>query len=220
MINFAKNFYSLRRSNEYTQEQIAERVGVSRQAVTKWEAGSSTPDIYKLVDIAEIFKCTVDELICGATGNSVVDESYKTVAEKILGEIRVLKNEFGRNRIEPRDVVDLAAIENFDFINDENTSYTLESFAEQALKQGEMGDAIDFLEESLLRGNIDAVFRLCGLYQERIRHFHGPVTTSDYIEEVLHFGGKIQGYGRIIVSIMDDIYSSKFFPSKDDLLNE
>ena len=54
-MNFCKNFVTLRRVHGYTQETIAEKCGVSRQAIAKWEAGASLPDMYKLVDIAKMF---------------------------------------------------------------------------------------------------------------------------------------------------------------------
>ena len=54
-MNFCKNFVVLRRAHGYTQETIAEKCGVSRQAIAKWEAGASLPDMYKLVDIAKLF---------------------------------------------------------------------------------------------------------------------------------------------------------------------
>ena len=64
-MNFCKNFAILRRTHGYTQETIAEKCGVSRQAIAKWEAGTSLPDMYKLVDIAKLFDVSIDDLVCG-----------------------------------------------------------------------------------------------------------------------------------------------------------
>lgn len=64
-MNFCKNFAVLRRTHGYTQEAIAEKCGVSRQAIAKWEAGTSLPDMYKLVDIAKLFDVSIDDLVCG-----------------------------------------------------------------------------------------------------------------------------------------------------------
>ena len=64
-MNFCKNFAVLRRTHGYTQETIAEKCGVSRQAIAKWEAGTSLPDMYKLVDIAKLFDVSIDDLVCG-----------------------------------------------------------------------------------------------------------------------------------------------------------
>ena len=46
-----------------SQEALGERVGVSRQAVSKWEANKATPDTYNLVTLADVFEMTVDELL-------------------------------------------------------------------------------------------------------------------------------------------------------------
>ena len=44
----AENLYALRRKSGLSQEQLAEKIGVSRQAVSKWEGGQSTPELEKL----------------------------------------------------------------------------------------------------------------------------------------------------------------------------
>ena len=64
-MNFCKNFAVLRRTHGYTRETIAEKCGVSRQAIAKWEAGTFLPDMYKLVDIAKLFDVSIDDLVCG-----------------------------------------------------------------------------------------------------------------------------------------------------------
>ncbi|MCI5904104.1 MAG: helix-turn-helix domain-containing protein [Oscillospiraceae bacterium] len=61
MINI--NLSYLRKQNGYTQEEVAEKIGVSRQAVAKWEKGESVPDIYNCTALAELFNVTVDDLI-------------------------------------------------------------------------------------------------------------------------------------------------------------
>ena len=46
-----------------SQEKMAEKIGVSRQAITKWENGTGTPDIANLMAIADFFQISVDELL-------------------------------------------------------------------------------------------------------------------------------------------------------------
>ena len=46
-----------------SQEKMAEKIGVSRQAITKWENGTGTPDIANLMAIADLFQISVDELL-------------------------------------------------------------------------------------------------------------------------------------------------------------
>ena len=55
------NLIMLRNINGYSQEQIAEKVGISRQAYAKWESGATVPDIEKCQKLAEVY---------GITGNS------------------------------------------------------------------------------------------------------------------------------------------------------
>ena len=53
----------LRKQAKLSQEMMAEKIGVSRQAITKWETGQGVPDIENLVAIADLFKLSLDELM-------------------------------------------------------------------------------------------------------------------------------------------------------------
>ena len=53
----------LRHKNGYTQEQVAELLGVSRQAVGKWESGLAYPETEKLIEIGRLFDCSMDYLL-------------------------------------------------------------------------------------------------------------------------------------------------------------
>lgn len=64
-MDFGKKLSELRRQNGISQEKLAEMVGVSRQAVTKWENGKSNPDTENLIRLAEIFGISLDELCLG-----------------------------------------------------------------------------------------------------------------------------------------------------------
>ncbi len=62
-MNFSEKLKEIRRNEGLSQEQLAEKIGVSRQAITKWETGKGLPDVENMVIIAEIFKTTLDELL-------------------------------------------------------------------------------------------------------------------------------------------------------------
>lgn len=62
-IQFAENFKRLRKENNYTQENIAEILGVSFQSVSKWEREECLPDITLLPAISSLFNVSVDELL-------------------------------------------------------------------------------------------------------------------------------------------------------------
>ena len=58
----SEKIYTLRRKNGLSQEQLADKIGVSRQAISKWEGGLSTPELDKLKALSECFQVTIDEL--------------------------------------------------------------------------------------------------------------------------------------------------------------
>ncbi len=60
---FGENLYQLRKLNRMTQEELADKLGVSRQAVAKWESGESLPDIEKSISIAGVFGVSLDDLV-------------------------------------------------------------------------------------------------------------------------------------------------------------
>ena len=59
---FKNNLIHLRKINQLTQEDVADKVGVSRQAVAKWESGETVPDLDKCRLLAELFGVTLDDL--------------------------------------------------------------------------------------------------------------------------------------------------------------
>ena len=64
-MSFAENLKQLRKKRQLSQEELAEMLDVSRQAVSKWELGDSTPDMDKLVLLGELFGISLDELVLG-----------------------------------------------------------------------------------------------------------------------------------------------------------
>lgn len=64
-MNFSENLKVLREKNGMTQEQLAEKMEVSRQTVSKWESQASLPEMEKLVALTELFGCTMDGLLKG-----------------------------------------------------------------------------------------------------------------------------------------------------------
>lgn len=62
-MRFADKLQILRLEHNLSQEQLAERLGVSRQAITKWESGKSYPEIQRLITLSNIFNVKVDYLI-------------------------------------------------------------------------------------------------------------------------------------------------------------
>lgn len=62
-MKFNENLKYLRKQEGLTQEELAEKLNVSRQSVTKWESGQALPDIDKVKEIAYLFSVTIDSLV-------------------------------------------------------------------------------------------------------------------------------------------------------------
>ena len=62
-MNLGEKIKRLRKENNLSQEQLAEKLNVSRQAISKWEANKAYPDIENLILLRKIFDVTLDDLI-------------------------------------------------------------------------------------------------------------------------------------------------------------
>ncbi len=60
---FKDNLVQLRKLKVFTQEDVAEKIGVTRQAVAKWESGETVPDLEKSRRLAELFEVSLDDLV-------------------------------------------------------------------------------------------------------------------------------------------------------------
>ena len=77
--NLPNNLYELRRSANLSQEEFAEKLGVSRQAVSKWERGEAYPDTENLITISNMFGVTIDDLL--KSDNIVADTNGENTEE-------------------------------------------------------------------------------------------------------------------------------------------
>lgn len=62
-MKFEEKLQSLRKKSNLSQEALADKLGVSRQAVSKWESGTSYPEMDKLIMMSKLFKCSLDDLV-------------------------------------------------------------------------------------------------------------------------------------------------------------
>ena len=83
MENVGRNIAELRRRCNMTQMELADKMGISFQAVSNWERGNSMPDISKLPELAEVFGVTIDQLLgeCSKIVESAVKGDIKTYLE-------------------------------------------------------------------------------------------------------------------------------------------
>lgn len=79
-MQFSEKLKMLRKEKGFTQENLADELNVSRQAITKWESGDGIPDIENLKQISILFNTTIDELV-KEEKDITIDKSYKEVYE-------------------------------------------------------------------------------------------------------------------------------------------
>lgn len=93
-MNIADRIQTLRKTKGLSQEQLADAVGVSRQAVSKWESEQTTPDLEKIILMSELFEVTTDYILKGIEPIETMEDSHKTIGD-ILDQI-VLTKENGK----------------------------------------------------------------------------------------------------------------------------
>ena len=81
------NLMNLRKINKYSQEYVAEKVGVSRQAVAKWESGETTPDIINCRALATLYDVSLDDLVNYENNNTGFGISPK--GKHLFGVVKV-----------------------------------------------------------------------------------------------------------------------------------
>lgn len=74
-MNFSEKLLTLRKANNLTQEQLAEKLDVSRQSISKWESGQAAPELEKIVALSAVFNVTTDYLL---KSSEIDDLSVKT----------------------------------------------------------------------------------------------------------------------------------------------
>lgn len=91
----------LRKQNGYSQEQLADKLGIARQTLSKWENGSNMPDISLLAELADFYDVSIPEIIDGERKSENMNEEVKetvlklsdyteTINQKIKGRLFVL----------------------------------------------------------------------------------------------------------------------------------
>jgi len=85
-----------RRAQNLTQEQLAEKLGVSRQAVTKWETDAGIPDIENVIAISALFDISIDELLSNENGaKKPTDYLFESITEYDIDEPKRFDMKFG-----------------------------------------------------------------------------------------------------------------------------
>lgn len=81
-MSIAERLQELRKQSGYSQEQVAEMLGLSRQAISKWESGQGKPEIDNIVKLTEIYDVSADYILLGTEKVSVPLPENVPVPEK------------------------------------------------------------------------------------------------------------------------------------------
>lgn len=93
-MNFAENLHFLRKRDKITQEELADKLGVSRQSVSKWETGEAYPETDKFIALADLFSVTLDALV---RGNLAEAENTQTESKEEPEEVRLENSAYARH---------------------------------------------------------------------------------------------------------------------------
>ena len=83
-MKFSEKLQTLRKENKMSQEQLADMMDVSRQAVSKWESGSAYPEMDKLLTLCKIFNCSLDDLTNDEVTEINVEKNTKPNIKNIV----------------------------------------------------------------------------------------------------------------------------------------
>ena len=83
-MNLSDRIQSLRKTKGLSQEELADRVGVSRQAVSKWESEQSVPELDKVITLSEIFEVSTDYLLKGIEPAPSKDKDDARLGSRVL----------------------------------------------------------------------------------------------------------------------------------------
>lgn len=76
-MNIGERIYELRRKNSMSQEDLAEKMNVSRQSISKWESSQSVPEVEKIIQLSNIFNVSTDWILKGENSKKQKSQSNK-----------------------------------------------------------------------------------------------------------------------------------------------
>ena len=84
-MNLSDRLQALRKSHGLSQEQLAEKLDVSRQAISKWESGQANPDINNLLKLSSIYEVSTDYLLSGREADSQIIYNDRVIYKEKKG---------------------------------------------------------------------------------------------------------------------------------------
>lgn len=201
---FARNFIKLRKEKGITQEKMAEICGITRSALAKWENGSSIPNMYMVIELAETFDVTVDELL-----RENMTPISKIGLIDISEQMEIMKKEI-LIAIQKRGDTDMYQ-EYSNYIGKEvDGEIPTDVYSDCGYEEEEKGNydvALKYFEEAAMRGNIDAINSIMTIYQTILDGLEYNDTNA-YWTYRLQMAHKMQSCGKILE---EEIKSGRVF---------
>lgn len=195
-MSFAERLKELRAAAGLSQEKLAERLGVSRQVITKWETDRGTPDMENLMALAHTFDLSLDELVSGSGHKPHADHLYDSATEYDIGDSKRFDIKLGRARS-----IEVAGYEG-EKIRIRLASDTIETLqSDFKIKVDDIRGRLD-VELTRKRGVAEATARdgldvIVQLPQKYVSHVELKAAAKELIVrdlecEDLEFGGKVE----------------------------
>lgn len=92
-MNIGEKLFELRKEKKLSQEEVADKLNVTRQTVSKWETNQSTPDFDKIVPLCELFGISTEELLTGKKPETEGNKELDEVSENVKKEEKVMTKE-------------------------------------------------------------------------------------------------------------------------------
>ena len=156
----------LRKSKALTQSELGERLGVSFQAVSKWERGETLPDITLLPDLAKILETTIDFILLGS--EKVIEYKGKFTVTDVKKGLNCLKNV--GEYLGAENIIYRAAIKG---INTELNTNIEEAFSNDYIFEA-------FLSEAIIQNLISGLYVDISDVKNNFKHEHFKNIVVDY----------------------------------------
>lgn len=156
----------LRKSKGLTQSELGERIGVSFQAVSKWERGETLPDITLLPDLAKILETTIDFILLGS--EKVIEYKGKFTVTDVKKGLNCLKNV--GEYLGTENIIYRAAIKG---INTELNTNIEEAFSNDYVFEA-------FLAEAIIQNLISGLYVDISDVKNNFKHEHFKNIVVDY----------------------------------------
>lgn len=206
-VETANRLQNLRKKNGYSQEELAEKIGISRQAVSKWERAEASPDTDNLILLARLYGVTLDELLNtesipmpNSEGISLSKDYYTSTSDD--GEIYPEGHPRHSNGEDPADFNNHSVNNSEEIHNYSANSSETAKMAENSEKKsvigsvaknvaGAIGDAIDTTAASLREGKANA---------PENGGDNGKSYANAFEKNFTAFGRRMQGVGKELES--------------------